>query len=462
MAPVWKPAYLRQQEIQKIQQAIPHQIEKLKWSRTQIEIAQLQGLREIIAHAKKHSPWHQKRLSHIDESNLTIEQIQEIPIMTKEDVMANWDEVVCDRDLTLKRANEFLRQLQPEHFEFYQEKYHIYETGGSSGLRGVFVWNLEDSIECAVPFFRYQYQDEFLQNPNQQAVVAVFASNHPVHKSTPIFSVPFTPNMKIHCIYAHWPLEQMLKYLNELQPTHLVGFTSIIYKLAQQAHRNRLHITPKRLSINSEPLLPEMRNMIQKIWPVPISNIWGSTECGVCAANCDFSENLHLSEDRAVFEFVDEDNRSIDVGKKCHKILATLFYNKTMPMIRYQLDDQVTVIDQPCLCGSQYRQIKNIIGRFNDNFEYPNHIFIPTLLFESLLFDITAIVEFQIFQTQKGAEVWLVIQDATFNTKPLQQAIQKAYKAAGLLEPQIEIKIVNQLKRHPQTGKLRQFVSCKL
>jgi len=57
-------------------------------------------LRETLAFAKAKSAWHAKRLSGLVES-FTEADLTRLPVMTKSDVMSNWDELVTDRRLTL-------------------------------------------------------------------------------------------------------------------------------------------------------------------------------------------------------------------------------------------------------------------------------------------------------------------------------------------------------------------------
>ncbi|WP_222598752.1 hypothetical protein, partial [Klebsiella sp. Kps] len=57
------------------------------------------------------SPWHARRLAHVDPDTLTGDDLSIIPVMTKADVMANWDDVVTDRRLTLELAEAHLVQV---------------------------------------------------------------------------------------------------------------------------------------------------------------------------------------------------------------------------------------------------------------------------------------------------------------------------------------------------------------
>ncbi|WP_026069505.1 hypothetical protein [Legionella tunisiensis] len=68
--------------------------------------------------------------------------------------------------------------------------------------------------------------------------------------------------------------------------------------------------------------------------------------------------------------------------------------------------------------------------------------------------------EYQVFQTTQGAEIWLTARK-NFATEKMQKELVVAYQQVGIENPQIEIKIVSQLKRHSETGKLKRFVKLE-
>jgi phenylacetate-CoA ligase len=438
------PQTLRQQEICLIQQRIQEQQIRLTWSRPQILAVQEQALRQLLAYAKEHSPWHQARLAEFDTANIKLNQLSSLPTMTKKELMANWDNIVTDRKITLAAANNFLSTTkQPEYF---LDRYHAYATGGSSGTRGVFVWNQESFINFVSLFFRYQFRDDYAKwDGKERIVLAVIAADHPIHMSTPIFSVPLLPAVEVHLTPATWPLQQLVAELNIIKPTHLIGYTSVLHRLAEQAAKGKLSFKPRRVSVNSEPLFPETLSLFKKVWNVPINNMWASTDGGPHAGNCDYTDDLHLNEDAVIVEV------------EAEKIFLTNLINPLAPLIRYEIDDQVVLSEQHCPCGSNYRLIKRVTGRMDDDFIYENAIMIPTEDFESVLYAIPQLEEYQIFQTPNGADIFIVANDP-IDTTTITTTLEKNYLQKGFLNPELNIKLVKQLQRHAETGKLRRFV----
>lgn len=454
---------LRDQEIALIRQQMPEHQQRLKWTRAQIEQAQQNGLRELLAYAKQHSPWHAKRLSRVNDKSFTLNELHSLPTMTKIDVMENWDAIVTDKDLSLAKANAFLEQLKPEQPQLFQGRYHIHATGGSSGLRGVFAWDIPSVATFVDAFFRYQWRDDFSHCDGKQPLsVAVLTADHPIHMSTPVFSVPLVPAMQIHLVYATWPMQQIIAKLNEIQPSHLIGYTSVIHRLAEDALlRGTLKIKPRRASVNSEPLFENSRKLIEKAWGIPITNMWGSTDCGPHAVSCDFTRNLHLTEDLLIFEPVNKQNNPVAYGQEADKLLITNLLNRTMPLIRYEIEDRVRILNEFCACGAQYRLVKEIKGRMDDDFLYDNGAVISTEIFETPLYASGAVEEYQVVQTTIGANVFVVVNDKPFDRQALLNTLKKSYEEQGIKAPQININVVEKLQRNPLTGKLRRDIPLK-
>lgn len=63
-------------------------------TRSQIEKAQTLKLRAMLAYAKKNSPWYARTLSNIEPSIFTLKQLNTLPILTKRDIMDNWNDIV--------------------------------------------------------------------------------------------------------------------------------------------------------------------------------------------------------------------------------------------------------------------------------------------------------------------------------------------------------------------------------
>jgi len=68
------------------------------------------------------------------------------------------------------------------------------------------------------------------------------------------------------------------------------------------------------------------------------------------------------------FELLDDKGLPTKDGEPCHKLLVTDLHKKSQPIIRYELNDIITISKEKCSCGSNFRMIKQIQGRADDMF----------------------------------------------------------------------------------------------
>ena len=100
-------------------------------------------------------------------------------------------------------------------------------------------------------------------------------------------------------------------------------------------------------------------------------NAYGSTEANLIGVECPWATGLHVFEDLLALEVVDEHNRPVPPGVAGHKLLVTTLFNRTLPFIRYELSDLVTVADGPCPCGRPHLRLASVQGRREDVLSLP-------------------------------------------------------------------------------------------
>jgi phenylacetate-coenzyme A ligase PaaK-like adenylate-forming protein len=127
-----------------------------------------------------------------------------------------------------------------------------------------------------------------------------------------------------------------------------------------------------------------------------------------------------------------------------------------LPLIRYEVTDEITVVDGPCPCGSPLRRIADPQGRLDDTFTYAEGVAIHPHVFRSLLGRRDTIVEYQVRQTPRGASIEIV-SGAPCDTSSIERDLQAALAALGLRQPEVTVTRTATLDRHP-TGKLKLFV----
>src|SRR6266566_1492676 len=131
----------------------PAHLGRLSWSAEQIESAQRDGLRMLLAHAVAHSPFHRRRLAGTAVADIEPADLASLPVMTKADMMAAIDDVFTDRRLTLGAIEQALAATGSEPVPVLG-RYMALATGGSTGQRGVFVFDPATKAEFILSIIR--------------------------------------------------------------------------------------------------------------------------------------------------------------------------------------------------------------------------------------------------------------------------------------------------------------------
>src|SRR5688500_12705522 len=88
--------------------------DRATWPLDRLWAARDLKLRALLRHAKDHSSWHAERLAAIDPETVSGQDLSMIPVMTKADLMENWDQIVTVPELTLAKAEAHVERMMSE------------------------------------------------------------------------------------------------------------------------------------------------------------------------------------------------------------------------------------------------------------------------------------------------------------------------------------------------------------
>jgi phenylacetate-coenzyme A ligase PaaK-like adenylate-forming protein len=442
---------LRARHAAEFQALMPEHLERLTWSRERVREEQLRGLRATLRFAKERSPWYAQRLAHIDTSTVTVGDLTSIPPMTKDDLMANFDAILTDRVLSRELVESHLDGLTED--AYLLDQFHVVASGGSSGKRGVFVFDWDGWLTCMLAMTRFRRRGFFKAGLGPSDLTAQVAGGKASHMTYAQRSTFGVANNSVS-VPASLPIAEIVARLNELQPAALGGYPSAISSLAMEASAGRLRISPRFVNTGSEPLLSESRAMIEQAWGRQVMNIYGTSE-GASASSCGEGPGMHLNEDVCIFEPVNDEGRLVPPGERASKVYITRLYNHVQPLIRYEMTDEVTLLDEDCPCGSGLRLIADIGGRSDDVFTYPGGLVVHPITFRSPLGRERNVIEYQVRQTQNGAQIDLRA-GGQVDLESLRLAIQRELQKLGLKEAEVSLRVVDGFERLG-TGKLKRF-----
>jgi phenylacetate-coenzyme A ligase PaaK-like adenylate-forming protein len=120
---------------------MPGHLRRLRWSGEQLAVFQRDRLRALLARAIERSPFHAARLSGVDPDRFELADLPRLPLMTKAQLTENFDAAVTDPRLTRDLVERHLSGSAVE-ASLLLGDYVALVSGGSSGLRGIFVQTL--------------------------------------------------------------------------------------------------------------------------------------------------------------------------------------------------------------------------------------------------------------------------------------------------------------------------------
>lgn len=276
--------------------------------------------------------------------------LRDLPITTKEMIMRDYDNWITTSDFTLKDLEEFAVN-ESLAGELYQGKYTVVETSGSTGYPFYIAYNRRESSKMNSAMSNHLKMKFVLNRPAcylfpfDKHILSICSAKEGLRKY---------PLMKKYAILkdSNIPIEEMVDFLNKLQPKIICTYVSTIEALAKEQLKGTLRLKLKAVFTGGETLSQKTREYIENVFGCRMYSMYASTEASGIALDCDYG-HMHLHNDSLIVEPVDENYNPVPVGEKSHKILITSLYERTVPIIRYEVSDKVTIHNTPCKCGNQ-------------------------------------------------------------------------------------------------------------
>jgi phenylacetate-coenzyme A ligase PaaK-like adenylate-forming protein len=199
----------------------------------------------------------------------------------------------------------------------------------------------------------------------------------------------------------------------------------------------------------SEVLTPETRARIVEAWGIPAFNVYAATETAGVASECSM-HRMHLFEDLVITEVVDDRNRPVPPGTTGAKLLVSVLFSRTQPLIRYEMSDSVALSPDRCDCGLPFSTIATIEGRVEDTLTLlgvnGNPVRVHPNVFGRVM-ERVAVREWQIVQEPTEIRVLLARPDASFDEVGLATNLRRELESVGAGEVPIRVERVEQVPR---------------
>jgi phenylacetate-coenzyme A ligase PaaK-like adenylate-forming protein len=432
-------------------------IERLDWDASRLASWQRDGLRALLRHAVAHSPFHRDRLASIDVEHVDLGDLARLPVMTKSEMMADFDRVVTDPCLTRAALEDALARTTGDPVPLLGE-YTAMSSGGSSGRRGVFVLDVAAQASFFTSLSRSLTRRlRTLGGPPPGGLhIAMVAASSATHATgaVPSWTAGDRLPFRFTPIPVTLPLPEIVERLNAAAAPALYGYPTMLARLAGERRAGRLRITPVAVTATSETLHPELRDEITDAFGVPVVDTFGSTE-GLAGASAPGDDVLVFNSDVCIVELVDAGNRPVPPGVASDKVLVTNLANRVQPLIRYELTDRFERVEHG---GTDGHLRARVHGRSDDVLHYDGVDIHPFVVRTVMAAD-ARVLDYAVQQRPNGIDVSVVAEhDAALDLDGLRTQLAGALARAGLVAPEVAVCAGDALDRHAETGKARRFV----
>lgn len=435
------------------------------WTRARIEAHQSAALARLRAHAYANSPFYREF-----HAGLYDRPLEELPVLTKPMLHEHFNTIVTDPSLDRDAVASHVQTIRGD--ERFRDQYIVNATSGTTGDPNYILYSHQEWLTVLASFSRFERHVGSLRGIMQRPKMAVVASSAPWHLSARVGASVRSSWIPMLRIDVGRPLETIVRRLNDWQPDVLVTYASMARILAGAQRSGRLQIAPRRIVSTAEVLSPALRRRLRAVWGDIVHDQYGATEGGTFAVECTSplrrSDNgerhrrgLHLFEDLFILEVVDEQNRPLPPGQHGDKVLLTVLFNHTQPLIRYELTDKVRLATEPCSCGCQFILIDDIQGRQEDILRFPHRrqgtVDVHPMVFYRIL-DAAPVAGWQVIQ--ENGKLTLHLDDASHKLQEpaLVKSVSNALEQLNAVVPTITIKRTTGIERSA-SGKTRRLIS---
>ena len=418
------------------------------WDATKIAAHQDRALQELRRAAYAGSEFYRRHHAGLREA-----PFDQLPPVTKTDLMSHFDEAVTTPDLKLADVEQHLRALAAENGDPgvpWRGRWWAAATAGTAGPRGTFIWNRSEWATVLASYARANDWAGIQAGLGRPLKVALVTSRVPTHQSAVVgasLRSGLVPTLRLDVTA---PMGETVAALNRFQPRALVGYASALHPLALEQLAGRLKMSPQAVMSASEVLTPPAAQELAKAWGSAPVDVYAATETAGIASPCVY-RNRHLYEDLLIVEPVDRDGSPVPRGTTGARVLVTVLFSRTLPLIRYEMSDTVRLGGRGCPCGRSFTLLEDIEGRIEDVLDMQGSagpVRVHPIVFHHVL-DQAAAGGWQVVQEPARLRVLLAGLAAGNSPQAVQAAVAGALRAAGVVGTPVDVDVVSQLERTP-------------
>lgn len=328
-------------------------------------------LAQTLKYVSQKSNFYKKRFSenNIDiEQVKTIEDLQKLPVTTKQDLQLNGDDFVCvDRADIIDYVTTSGTLGNPVTFALTESDLQrlSYNEASSFTMAGL---HKEDIMQLMTTIDRrFMAGLAYFMGARELGCGIIRVGN----------GIP----------------ELQWDTINRVKPTVCMVVPSFLIKLIEYAETHGIDYNSsslkKAICIGEALRKPDgdLTKLGQKIaekWPeLELFTTYASTEMQSSFTECTYHCGGHVPSDLIIVELLDEDNKPVPMGEPGEVTITTLGV-EGMPLVRFKTGDMCIGYTEKCECGRSSMRLSSVLGRKGQMIKYKGTTLYPPALFDIL------------------------------------------------------------------------------
>jgi phenylacetate-CoA ligase len=223
---------------------------------------------------------------------------------------------------------------------------------------------------------------------------------------------------------------QMADAIRRYKPRFIKGVSSTLYFFALSVNEAGItDLSFKAVFSTGEVVTKLYRNTIETVLNAPLLDSYGHMERTVSISQC-LQGGYHVNCDYGILEIIEPTSGNSGTFRS-GRAVGTSLYNLAMPLIRYDIGDEIEVFaeDKSCPCGRTLPLVKAIHGRSEDVIITPDGHYITSLF---IVPEFVAGIRFaQFVQTSENEMEVRVVQNQEWNENTEEQLLQYTRRLLG-------------------------------
>lgn len=313
----------------------------------EILASQNKKLQSLVKHCYETVPYYQrvfKSLGLTPSDIQTREDLQKLPILTKQIIRDNYD--------------DFFSTAVPPKYRRHAS------TGGSTGTPLIFCTDKREwSLQRASTIRAWENYGLNLGDKILSLAGSSLTKKGRRLSSKSLYDAVIIRNHKYGCAdIDDANLAVILNEFKRLRPKAIRGYGSSLLILARYMERVGYHPdTVKLILTTGEILMPNYRRELERFFNAPLYDAYGAGDGGIVSHECQ-NHHLHITEELCIIEITNKEGKVLPTGEVGY-VTSTDLENYVFPFLRYQVGDMSYIRNEQCSCGRHTLQFGEVMGR---------------------------------------------------------------------------------------------------